>query len=178
MTEHLSPKEPAVTTEIERKFVVDPAALVALERRGLSLESYPHTKIDQGYLANSPETGAVRIRRRGEQYFLTFKAPSTGHAAERVELETELTEEQFDTMWPGTEGRRVEKTRYELHGAGGHTIELDVFEGGHILAEVEFASTQEADAFEPPPWFGADVTADRGYGNASIAQYGFPQSAE
>lgn len=41
------------------------------------------------------------------------------------------------------------------------TIELDVFEGhydGLILAEVEFASEEEAKAFNPPAWFGEDVT--------------------
>ena len=81
-------------------------------------------------------------------------------------------------MWPGTEGRRIEKTRYELPLADGTgTIELDIFEGentGHIMAEVEFASTEAADAFEAPQWFGADVTADKAYGNASIAEHGFP----
>lgn len=171
------PHEPDTTKEIERKFVVDSSVLATLAEQGFDVTQYPHKKIDQGYLANT-DGCAVRVRRKGDQFFLTYKSAPTDHVAERIELETELTEEQFATMWPGTVGRRVEKTRYEIHTADGtHMIELDVFEGdnaGHILAEVEFNSRAEADTFEPPEWFGIDVTADKGYGNASIAEFGFP----
>ncbi len=165
--------------EIERKFIIDTAIVADLKKHGFQLDGYPHEKIDQGYLANTPD-GAVRVRRKGPKFFLTYKAASASHVAERIELETELTADQFEAMWPGTEGRRVEKTRYKVpSGDGVHTIELDVFEGehaGHVLAEVEFASTAEADAFQPPVWFGTDVTADKAYGNASIAEHGFPES--
>ena len=162
--------EPQKGTEIERKFVI--TALPA----ELDLSAFPYTKIDQGYLVNSHE-GAVRVRRKGDRYFWTFKAATSGHAAERVELETEISEEQFTTMWPGTAGRRIEKTRFEIP-YGDSTIELDVFEGdnsGHVIAEVEFPSTQTADGFMPPYWFGSDVTADKRFGNASIAERGFPE---
>ena len=112
----------AMTTEIERKFLV----------MGLDVADIPGikeakaTKIDQGYLAVTDKE-AVRIRRKGSNYFMTYKGAPAGHAAERVELECAITKEQFDTFWPGTEGRRVEKTRYEIPH-GDHTIELDVFE--------------------------------------------------
>lgn len=168
--------ETELTKEIERKFLIDPSVLADMTSQGFQLDEYPHKKIDQGYLANTSDC-AVRVRRKGEKFFWTYKAASSGNAAERIELETEITADQFETMWPGTEGRRVEKTRYEIPlGDGLHTIELDIFEGdnsGHILAEVEFASTVDADAFQPPPWFGTDVTADKAYGNASIAEHGF-----
>lgn len=162
-------KEEIMTTEIERKFVVDTLPT------DIDLSEYPSKKIDQGYLVNGPE-GAVRVRRKGEAFFLTFKTGPTDHTAERVELECELTEDQFETMWPGTAGRRIEKTRYEIP-YDGHTIELDIFEGanaGHMLAEVEFSSTTGADMFTAPDWFGADVTADKRFGNAMIAESGFP----
>jgi len=160
------PKPP---TEIERKFLV--TALPG----DLDLTQYPAEKIDQGYLANTPDC-AVRVRSKGERYFLTYKSAPTDHAAERVELETELTEDQFTTMWPGTVGKRLEKTRYRIP-FGDNTIELDVFEGdnsGHILAEVEFSSTDEADLFQSPEWFSDDVTPDKRFGNSNIAEFGFP----
>lgn len=164
-----SPHEPLKTTEIERKFIID--ALPA----GLDLWSYPGEKIDQGYLANTSD-GADRIRRKGDKFFWTFKRALGGHVAERIELECEITKEQFETMWPGTEGRRLEKTRYKIPHDG-HVIELDVFEGdntGHMLAEVEFASTSDSDMFTPPEWFGTDVTPDKRFGNSNIAEAGFP----
>jgi len=61
---------------------------------------------------------------------------------QRRELEIELTPDQFNTLWPGTEGRRIEKIRYQID-EGAQKIELDVFRGnleGLVLAEVEFAS--------------------------------------
>src|SRR5258708_35652819 len=95
--------EPLVTTEIERKFVIDTLP------ENFDLESLPSKKIYQGYLANTPDA-AIRIRRKGDKFFWTFKGAPEAHAAERVELECEITEKQFGTMWPGTAGRRLEKT--------------------------------------------------------------------
>ncbi|MFA6271194.1 MAG: CYTH domain-containing protein [Candidatus Paceibacterota bacterium] len=170
MAETLSGNETSPSKEIERKFVI--SALPA----ELDLSAFEHDKIRQGYLVNDGQA-AVRVRQKGAGFYITYKGAPTGHVAERVELETALTQEQFDTLWPGTEGRRVEKTRYKIP-YNDHTIELDVFEGanqGHILAEVEFATTDESDAFVPPEWFTADVTADKRFGNASIADNGFPE---
>ena len=44
-----------------------------------------------------------------------------------------------------------------------------------MLAEVEFMSTMDSDNFQPPDWFGTDVTADKRFGNSSIAEVGFPE---
>ncbi len=54
-----------------------------------------------------------------------------------------------------------------------HTIELDIFAGsleGITLAEVEFATIEEADAFIPPSWFGEDVTYDKRYHNSEMSK--------
>lgn len=48
--------------EIERKFV--PVKLPD------NLESYPHTRIEQGYLCTAP---VVRVRRDGDSYYMTYK---------------------------------------------------------------------------------------------------------
>ena len=56
-------------------------------------------------------------------------------------------------------------------------IELDVFSGAHdglVLAEVEFESTEALEAFEPPEWFGPEVTDDGRYTNAGLALDGLP----
>jgi CYTH domain-containing protein len=56
-------------------------------------------------------------------------------------------------------------------------IELDVFEGeleGLVVAEVEFDSDAAADSFEPPEWFGDEVTGDDRYLNETLAIQGRP----
>lgn len=50
--------------EIERKF------LIKKENLPENLASYPCHRIEQGYLCTSP---VVRIRRQGDDYFLTYK---------------------------------------------------------------------------------------------------------
>ena len=78
----------------------------------------------------------------------------------------------FETLWPLTDGRRIEKTRYELpHGDA--TIELDEFGGqleGLLLAEVEFDSVEASERFDPPGWLGRDVTGDPAYSNRVLAE--------
>ena len=53
------------------------------------------------------------------------------------------------------------------------TIEFDVFEGkftGLMLAEVEFASEEDANAFLPPDWFTKDVTFSGEYQNSRLSK--------
>src|SRR5262249_42729712 len=143
--------------EIERKFVVDePPA---------DLDRWPSTAIEQGYVAIADDGTEVRVRRRAGQSVLTVKS---GGARTRVEEEIEIEAERFERLWPLTEGRRIEKTRYEIAGDGGATIELDVYDGalaGLVVAEVEFDSENDADAFAAPDWFGHEVTDDARYKN-------------
>jgi len=44
------------------------------------------------------------------------------------------------------------------------------------LVEVEFDSDDAADDFEPPDWFGDEVTEDNRYTNSSLARFGWPDS--
>lgn len=151
--------------EIERKFLVD--------RAPADLDAYPHERIEQGYLAVTDEV-EVRLRRKGPATVLTIK--SSGDR-ERVEEELELDGQRFSTLWPLTAGRRVEKTRYAIPMEGDHTIELDIYAGdlaGLAIAEVEFPTTDAAAAFVAPPWFGREVTDERGYKNQQLATRGLP----
>jgi adenylate cyclase len=148
--------------EIERKFLVErlPDDLGGRARR-----------IDQGYLALDDRSGVeVRLRRHGDELSLTVKG--AGGLA-RVEEELFLDEATFESLWPLTEGRRVQKTRHELPGG----IEVDVYDGdlaGLVVAEVEFDSEEESAAFEPPEWFGDEVTDDARYKNRCLAVDGRP----
>ena len=155
--------------ERERKWVVDTPAQSALASSGVEFR--------QGYLAGD-EQRSIRIRDAGEQgCTLTFKA---GSGAERTELEWPIERREFDAAWPYTAGRRITKTRHRIP-TGDHVIELDVFGGsldGLILAEVEFRSAEELAAFEPPDWFGRDVTDDGRYTNAALALSGLPTEAD
>jgi CYTH domain-containing protein/CHAD domain-containing protein len=134
------------------------------------------TRIRQGYLALDGEV-QVRVRERErEGRTLTVKG---GRGATRTEVELTIGADRFEELWPLTAGRRIDKTRYVLPVEGADA-ELDVFAGdltGLVLVEVELDSDEAMAAFEPPAWFGREVTDDDAYSNASLAVGGFPPDA-
>lgn len=144
--------------EIERKFLV--AVLPA------NLEQYPKSRIEQAYLCTEP---VLRIRRKDEAYILTYKG--AGFLV-REEHEFPLTEEAYLHLLEKADGNRIAKDRYCIP-YGAHTIELDVFDEPFaplVLAEVEFSTEEEANAFQPPEWFGREVTYDPAYTNAAMSR--------
>ncbi len=145
--------------EIERKFI--PKQLPE------NLEQYPCHKIEQGYLCTNP---AVRIRQMDDAFFLTCK---TSGLMAHQEFEMPLPKEAYLHLRQKADGLLITKSRYLIPFDETHTIELDIFHGsleGITLAEVEFASVEEADSFVPPDWFGEDVTYDSRYHNSEMSK--------
>ena len=94
-------------TEIERKWVRDtpPGGLA----------DHPSRQVEQGYVALD-EAAEVRVRREGDTRTLTIKSAP---GMVRTEVELALSAEQFEALWPLTEGRRVVKTRHLVRSATG-----------------------------------------------------------
>lgn len=144
--------------EIERKFTV--------KKMPAGLESFPFHIIQQAYLNTDP---VVRIRREDETYYLTYKG--RGLMA-REEYNLPLNRPSYEHLLAKADGQIISKKRY-LIPFGTYTIELDVFEAPFaplVIAEVEFPSLEEADAFLPPDWFDADVTQDPAYHNSNLSR--------
>ncbi len=153
-----------MTVEVERAFVAqhppDPSSL-GVGRR-----------MRQGYVAREDEV-EVRLRITDADARLAVKA---GRGMVRTEVELPLEPEQAEALWEHTAGRRLAKTRYRIP-AGAHTAEVDLYEGdlaGLCRIEVEFPSAAAAAAFQPPSWFGVEVTDDGRWTNASLARHGRP----
>jgi len=148
--------------EIERKFSV--------KHLPDGLENYPQHHIVQGYISIGNDGKEIRLRNKDNDYFLTVKS---GGGLVRSEYEIKLTQEQFQDLWPATDGKRLEKTRYFIPG----NIELDIYSGdleGLITAEVEFKSEKDSEEFTPPDWFDEELTYDKKYKNQSLAVEGSP----
>lgn len=146
--------------EIERKFL--------LRRLPDGLVENPHEEIEQGYLAIERGGVQVRLRKKGAVRSITFKR---GGKLAREEREVRLSVEQFDALWPATEGRRLTKIRYDVPWRE-FTVEVDVYRGRHeglIVAEVEFEDEKRCVEFEPPDWLGEDVTGRSRYSNVVLA---------
>lgn len=145
--------------EIERKFLI--------KKLPDNLTSYKARKIEQAYLCTEP---VVRVRRDNDDYYLTYK--SKGMIV-REEYNLPLTKEAYGHLLAKADGNIITKTRYEIPEKDNLTIELDVFEGkfdGLLLAEVEFASEEEAIGYIPPEWFGEDVSNSTKYHNSTLSR--------
>ena len=145
--------------EIERKFLI--------KKLPDNLTSYKARKIEQAYLCTDP---VVRVRRDNDDYYLTYK--SKGMIV-REEYNLPLTKEAYVHLLAKADGNIITKTRYEIPEKDNLTIELDVFEGkfdGLLLAEVEFASEEEALCYIPPEWFGEDVSNSTKYHNSTLSR--------
>lgn len=145
--------------EIERKFLVKTIPD--------NLEQYPTKEIEQGYICTSP---VIRIRRSNDNYILTCKGEGL---MVREEFELPLSKDAFEHLKTKVDGSLIHKTRYLIPYDDKLTIEMDIFHGKHaplVLAEVEFDSEEEANAFLPPDWLGEDVTNSSKYHNSNLSK--------
>ena len=145
--------------EIERKWLI--------KTLPADLESYPHHIIEQGYLNTAP---VVRIRRQDDSFILTYKG---GGMLAREEYNLPLDAPSYAHLRTKVDGHIISKVRYIIPLEDGLKIELDHFSSpikGLYLAEIEFESVEQAEAYKAPDWFGEDVTYDVRYHNSVMSQ--------
>jgi adenylate cyclase len=157
-----------MATEIERKFLLRELPATLRLARGETIK--------QGYLALDGET-EVRLRTGSKPPKLTIKS---GRGEVRTEVELPVEGADADALWELTEGRRLEKLR-RLMRVDGVEAEVDEY-GGELAAlvvvEIEFDDEQAARAFQPPSWFGREVTGEAPYANRSLACEGLPPAGD
>ena len=143
--------------------------------------------ITQGYVRSSiaREAGLgskFRLRQSidGNGEVTWTKTRKTGRGMVREEEETPLSHDQFQELWPLTEGRRIRKTRTCVQAQGGppDIWEVDEFHSVDlVMAEIEIQriSTIVSIPAWLDPFIVAEVTDDRRYRNNALAQDGLPQ---
>jgi uridine kinase len=157
------------SVEIERRFIVPIRALPE------DLYKYHSQEIKQGYFTWEDEQEGVidlRLRQKGSQYYLTRKV---GAGLERVELEKEITPEEFSEYWPLTEKRRIEKTRF-FYDYAHYNLEIDIYhgpyEGKFASVEVEFGTPDQARMMPLPVFLHSldEVTDKEGFSNEVLSR--------
>lgn len=168
--------------EVERKFLQKSVPI--------NLERYKKKTLKQSYLSREPE---IRIRStfdfefNSEEYFLTLKGPGN---LSRSEIEKNLTKEEFEIFTLEYDLVFIEKTRYEIPLTASLTAELDIYDNittdlliqnefdanlwkdcnrdSLVTLEVEFKSEEDALNFEPPAYFGQDITSQSNFKNKNL----------
>ncbi len=150
-----------MATEIEHKFLVKDDSW-----RKQVFRSQP---ISQGYLASN-EQCSVRVRISGDKALLNVKSATLGTSRLEFEYEVPLKDAR-EILEKLCSKPLIEKTRHCVR-YGGHVWEIDVFEGaneGLVVAEVELSRDKEH--FAHPQWLGEEVTHERRYYNAALAEH-------
>lgn len=156
--------------EIERKYLIHSIPF--------SLDTYSFHEIEQAYLCTNP---VVRIRKQDDTYILTYKGKGL---MVREEYNLPLNEEAYHHLLQKADGVVIKKRRYLIPyslAEQSYTIELDIFSDtyeGLQLAEVEFETEAECNAFIPPEWFGEDVTFSKKYHNSTLSAINPPKKVE
>lgn len=143
-------------------------------------------RIDQGYLAGHEGEGERegypegRVRRivRPDGSAIFRHTVKRGRGLVREETERSIDAAEFERLWPGTLGRRIEKTRYRIW-EGTLLWELDRFHDlPLVMLEVELPSVDAV--AELPVWARGlvvrEVTEDARYRNAALAIDGLPRN--
>ena len=147
--------------EIERKYL--------LRQLPDNISSYPSHLIEQAYICIDP---VIRIRRQDSAFILTCKGEGM---LSREEINLPMSEQAYMSLMKKAEGTVITKKRYLIPlDDQALTAELDIFYGkyeGLQMAEVEFASEEQADSFLPPAWFGEEVTFDPRYHNSYMSSH-------
>jgi CYTH domain-containing protein len=124
----------------------------------------PHAQITDNYVTGT------RMRLRKHRWVptnewtlkLTQKhCPSPPDFSRTLITSLYLNEYEYE-VFSVFEGNELRKNRYPFEHAG-RVYSIDVFLGplrGLVLAETDFESDEEMDAFPPPPFAHADVTRD------------------
>lgn len=141
--------------EIERRFVLEELPKVG-----------EYVELEDIYIADSrlrlrivrSLTGEILHRK------LTQKQPAPGREPSVTVISTIYLSSADLSALGELHGARVVKKRY----AGGPGVVIDVYPHGPIIAEVEFETEDDRDAFVVPPGW-REVTGDAAYSGATLA---------
>ncbi|QCT02974.1 adenylate cyclase [Paenibacillus algicola] len=154
--------------EIEKKFLLDqdPEELI----RDGSLQPRRKQCIEQTYLALDGDQ-ELRVRKLEDlqtgllEYTHTFKR---GWGIAREEVEIAISEGLYEQVIEAHQAIPLIKTRLTAVW-NGQVVEIDEYTQLQLrVIEVEFSSLEEAERFEPPVWFGPDISQDKQYSNKKV----------
>ncbi len=115
------------------------------------------TQIKVGDFFDSNSTDALKIRQKGDNYHLIKK--ETTSAQERLEHVINIKKGEFDILFNCTK-QSHSKNRYILQ-VDKYEYEIDYYLGrldGYVRVEVEFKNDKDMNSFNPPEWFGDEIT--------------------
>ena len=122
------------------------------------LLEFKHIDVKIGDVTSSNDVNVLKVRQKGDTYEIIKKEFIS--TQEKKEYLIPLNEEEFNRLFPVTQRRHTKKRFF--YPLDMYVCELDIYAddmAGYARAEVEFGSLKELEAFNPPSWFGEEITA-------------------
>lgn len=143
--------------EIERKFLLD---------KPIPWELGEQKVIKQGYIFTG-KNKQLRVRVIDHQSFICIK-----YLDKEVRDEYEYEIPLLDGMeMLGKCKMKLEKIRNTLRPINqDYTLDVDTYPNGLVVAEVEFKSIEDCYRFQPPEWFGEEITGKKEYSNITLSK--------
>jgi CYTH domain-containing protein len=156
---------------------------VERERRWLCRE-VPHSLIRETLNVTDLYVTGTRLRLRamrpvdGGPGMLRLSRKADVDARTRLITSIYLSEEEFAVLAAALAGARLKKIRHRLRAPEGVKISVDEFQDdlqGLVVAEAEFESDAEMEAFAMPQFAVREITDDLEYTGGSLAKHGLPR---
>lgn len=124
------------------------------------LANHKHIEIIDLYIPADVEHPILRLRKNGDKYEITKKAPVNNNDASKQEENTiNLTQQEFEAL-SGVMGNKIHKYRY-FYPYQGRVAEFDIFLDkfkGLVVVDIEFDNEKEMDEFPMPDFCLVEVT--------------------
>lgn len=143
--------------------------MIELERTYLAkklpdnLREVENKEIIDVYLPKDSKHPVLRLRKNGDRYEMTKKAPVKGNdSSKQLEQTIVLDRAEFEALRK-IPGKVVSKQRY-LYPYKGSILEFDVFKDalkGLVVVDVEFETEEGKDNFEMPEFCLVEVTQEK-----------------
>ena len=121
------------------------------------INKYTPVPISVGDFFESNSADALKIKQKGDKYYLIKKDTNTAH--ERVEHIIDIKQGEFNALVKCAV-QFHHKNRY-LYPYGKYVCEIDYYLDqldGYVRVEVEFDNDKDMRSFTPPEWFGEEIT--------------------
>ena len=113
------------------------------------------------YIPQSTRHPVLRIRKKGDIFEMTKKAPIENDSSEQEEQTISLSKEEFSEL-STLEGKKLRKIRY-FYSINNRTAEIDIYLDnleGLATADFEFDSPEEKSSFVMPDFCLVEVTQE------------------
>ena len=164
--------------EIERKYIIHMPNVESLS----AFRAYTKSQITQTYL-RTDDGSTLRVRRR-EYADRTVLTETRKIRIDRIsvrEIEREISPEEYEELLclAREDAAPLTKTRHTFEYMG-HTVEIDVYPQWQSFAimEVELESADEEIEFPNLIRIFTEVTGERAYSNAAMAEHFPPEPKE